>query len=45
MKELEQSQQVLKNEKAELNSKITGLSAEKDKLDKEKTELTEKIKL
>ncbi|MGL2335386.1 hypothetical protein ACOWLH_01645 [Helicobacter pylori] len=32
VKELEQSQQVLENEKADLNSKITGLSTEKDEL-------------
>ncbi|MBS3012765.1 hypothetical protein [Helicobacter pylori] len=44
MKELEQSQQVLKNEKAELTNKITGLSTEKDNLTKEKTDLTEKNK-
>lgn len=32
MKELEQSQQVLKNEKAELTNKITGLSTDKENL-------------
>ncbi|GAA7711228.1 hypothetical protein HpCOL17_01510 [Helicobacter pylori] len=34
MKELEQSQQVLENEKAELTNKITELSKEKDKLER-----------
>ncbi|WP_120890100.1 hypothetical protein [Helicobacter pylori] len=40
MKELEQSQQVLKNEKADLNSKITGLSTEKDELTDKNQKLT-----
>ncbi|GAA7110801.1 hypothetical protein BD0027_01230 [Helicobacter pylori] len=47
MKALEQSQQVLQNEKADLtnknadlNSKITGLSTEKDKLERESKNLT-----
>ncbi len=40
MKELEQSQQVLKNEKADLNSKIAGLSTEKERLATEKENLT-----
>ncbi|WP_240454642.1 hypothetical protein [Helicobacter pylori] len=47
MQALEQSQQVLKNEKAELtskiaelNNKITGLSTEKDKLERESKNLT-----
>lgn len=49
MRELEQSQQVLKNENTDLDNKITGLSKEKENLTKEKenltkekTELTEK---
>ncbi len=49
MKELEQSQQVLRNEKAELTSKnaelidkITRLSTEKENLTKDKTDLTDK---
>ncbi len=42
MKELEQSQQVLRNEKAELTNKITRLSTEKENLTKDKTDLTEK---
>ncbi|WP_187897094.1 hypothetical protein [Helicobacter pylori] len=45
MKELEQSQQVLKNEKVDLTNKITNLSKEKENLIKEKTELTEKNKV
>ncbi|WQY57549.1 hypothetical protein KVM57_00295 [Helicobacter pylori] len=44
MKSLEQSQQVLKNEKAELTNKITDLSKEKENLAKEKTELIDKNK-
>ncbi|WRB84675.1 hypothetical protein KVE46_00290 [Helicobacter pylori] len=44
MKSLEQSQQVLKNEKVELTNKITDLSKEKDNLAKEKTELIDKNK-
>lgn len=40
MKELEQSQQVLKNEKADLNSKIAGLSTEKERLERESKNLT-----
>ncbi len=44
MKDLEQSQQVLENEKVELTNKITDLSKEKDNLIKEKTELIEKNK-
>ncbi|GLP55177.1 hypothetical protein [Helicobacter pylori] len=44
MKELEQSQQVLKNEKVELTNKNTDLSKEKDNLAKEKTELIDKNK-
>ncbi|GAA7611803.1 hypothetical protein HpMMM21_13610 [Helicobacter pylori] len=42
MKELEQSQQALKNGNDELTNKITGLATEKDNLTKEKIELTEK---
>ncbi|MGL2417091.1 hypothetical protein ACOWLY_01290 [Helicobacter pylori] len=49
VKELEQSQQVLRNEKAELTSKnaelidkITRLSTEKENLTKDKTDLTDK---
>ncbi|MFA4809139.1 hypothetical protein VQM71_06365 [Helicobacter pylori] len=42
MKSLEQSQQALKNEKADLANKITDLLKEKDNLTKEKTELTGK---
>ncbi len=45
MKELEQSQQVLENEKAELTNKITDLSKDKEKLTQEKTDLTEKNKV
>nr|WP_232265143.1 hypothetical protein [Helicobacter pylori] len=45
VKELEQSQQVLKNEKVDLTNKITNLSKEKENLIKEKTELTEKNKV
>ncbi|WRE25518.1 hypothetical protein KVC27_00510 [Helicobacter pylori] len=44
MNALEQSQQVLENEKVELTNKITDLSKEKDNLAKEKTDLTEKNK-
>ncbi|WP_232779971.1 hypothetical protein, partial [Helicobacter pylori] len=44
VKELEQSQQALKNGKVELTNKITGLSTEKDNLTKEKTDLAEKNK-
>ncbi len=44
MKELEQSHQVLKNEKVELTNKITDLSKEKEKLTQEKTDLIEKNK-
>ncbi|WP_240455347.1 hypothetical protein [Helicobacter pylori] len=43
MKELEQSQQVLKNEKVELTNKITDLSKDKDNLIKENAELNNKI--
>ncbi|MGL2763634.1 hypothetical protein ACQJ8W_02775 [Helicobacter pylori] len=40
VEELEQSQQVLENEKADLNSKITGLSTEKDELTDKNQKLT-----
>ncbi|GAA8289972.1 hypothetical protein HpNP124_13420 [Helicobacter pylori] len=45
MKELEQSQQALENEKVELTNKITDLSKDKENLTKANTELTEKIKV
>ncbi|ABF84123.1 hypothetical protein HPAG1_0056 [Helicobacter pylori HPAG1] len=40
MQALEQSQQVLKNEKTDLTNKITGLSTEKENLTKDKENLT-----
>ncbi|WP_240448858.1 hypothetical protein [Helicobacter pylori] len=40
MKALEQSQQVLQNEKTELTNKITGLSTEKERLERESKNLT-----